>query len=214
MPVARRAFILSFAIGSSLAVAQAFSWPKRQAAHDQQTAAPVGKTVPTPLPSPTPPEPQETISGSTEEVRIPVVAFDEYGGFDPTLTVDDIMVLEDGVPQQIQSIRRMPASILLLVSTSGDANPAMRTKLTAEIALNLIAHLNPAHQISVIQYTNRTELLQDWTNDRAQLERALRTRIHSGRGSRLAPAIAQAAAALQTQPFGARHLVIVGDGVA
>jgi hypothetical protein len=41
----------------------------------------------------------------------------------------------------------------------------------------------------------------------------LRTQIHSGRGTRLIPAITRAAAELQKQPFGNRHLVIVGDGV-
>ena len=32
----------------------------------------------------------------TEEVRLPVAATDTYGHYDPTLEVDDVLVLEDG----------------------------------------------------------------------------------------------------------------------
>ena len=35
----------------------------------------------------------------TEEVRVPVFATDEEGRFDPTLERDDVLVIEDGVPQ-------------------------------------------------------------------------------------------------------------------
>jgi VWFA-related protein len=171
----------------------------------------------TPAASPTPKpvvgEPQETIRVFTEEVRLPIFAYDEYGHFDPTLGLDDILVIEDGVPQEIKSVRHVPASILLLLCTSGDANPAMRTNITRDIALNLASHLSTRDQISLFQFTSRVELLQDWTNDKALVEQALRSKLHSGRGTRLAPAIARAASELQKQPFGNRHLVIIGDGV-
>ncbi|MCA1612805.1 MAG: hypothetical protein LC800_01375 [Acidobacteria bacterium] len=41
-------------------------------------------------------------------MRIPVFARDDYGRFDPSLETDDVLVLEDGVPQQVRSIRRVP----------------------------------------------------------------------------------------------------------
>jgi hypothetical protein len=131
-------------------------------------------------------EPQETIRVFTEEVRLPIFAYDEYGHFDPTLGLDDILVIEDGVPQEIRSVQHVPASILLLLCTSGDANPAMRTNITRDIALNLASHLSARDQISLFQFTSRVELLQDWTNDKALVERALRSKLHSGRGTRLA----------------------------
>ena len=42
-----------------------------------------------PQPSPTPAKDQETVRVFTEEVRLPVVALDAYGHYDPTLELDD-----------------------------------------------------------------------------------------------------------------------------
>jgi len=182
-----------------------------------QTVTVTPRSNPTPSPSPSPAptigEPQDTIRVSTEEVRIPVFAYDDYGHFDPTLELNDILVLEDGVAQELKSLERVPGNILLLLCTSGDVNPAMRTNMTRDIALNLISHLGAGDRISLFQFTSRVELLQDWTNDKSLVERALRTHLHSGRGTRLIPAITRAAAELHKQPFGNRHVVIIGDGV-
>jgi VWFA-related protein len=178
-----------------------------------QAVTPTPPSIPKSSPTPTPGEPQDTIRVSTEEVRIPIFAYDDYGHFDPTLELDDILVLEDGVAQEVKSLERVPGNILLLLCTSGDANPAMRTNMTRDIALNLVAHLRAGDRISLIQFTSRVELLQDWTNDKSLIERALRTKLHSGRGTRVIPAITRAAIELQKQPFGNRHVVIIGDGV-
>src|SRR5687768_5795009 len=67
---------------------------------------------PSPSPSPTPAnEEQDSVKIFTEEVRLPVVAVDQFGNYDPTLELDDVLVLEDGVAQQIRSIRHLPASV-------------------------------------------------------------------------------------------------------
>jgi len=178
----------------------------------------VPTSAPSPAPVQKPVEQQETIRVLTEEVRIPIFAYDEYGHFDPTLSADDLLVLEDGVAQQVKSVQRIPASILLMLCTSGEVNQAMRTNLTRDVALQLISHLRAGDQIALYQFTSKVELLQDWTADATLVTRALGSnlrpgRIHSGRGSRLAPAVARAAAELQKQPLGNRHLVIIGDGV-
>lgn len=179
-----------------------------------QTVTPSPRSTPTSSPTPAETrEPQDTIRVSTEEVRIPIFAYDEYGHFDPTLELNDILVLEDGVAQEIKSLERVPGNILLLLCTSGDANPAMRTNMTRDIALNLVSHLRAGDRISILQFTSRVELLQDWTDDKSVVERALRKQLHSGRGTRLIPAITRAAAELRKQQFGNRHVVIVGDGV-
>ncbi|HEX3086689.1 MAG TPA: VWA domain-containing protein [Pyrinomonadaceae bacterium] len=180
-----------------------------------QGVSPTPPPVPNASPTPTPAigEPQDTIRVSTEEVRIPIFANDEYGHFDPTLELDDVLILEDGVAQEIKSLERVPGNVLLLLCTSGDANPAMRTNMTRDIALNLVSHLRAGDRISILQFTSRVELLQDWTDDKSLVEHVLRTKLHSGRGTRLIPAVTRATAELQKQPPGNRHVVIVGDGV-
>src|SRR5262245_56033316 len=102
-----------------------------------------------PKPSPTPPAPdQEPIKVFTEEVRLPVVATDQYGQFDPTLTRSDLLVQEDGVPQEIASVRRMQASILMLLGTGSGPNPAARLSTTRALALRLLHDLGPNDRVA------------------------------------------------------------------
>lgn len=150
----------------------------------------------------------------TEEVRIPVFARDEYGRFDPTLAPEDILVLEDGVPQVVRSVRRIPASVLLLLSAGGELNPAQRTNTTREAALNLVGALRAGDQVAVMQFDRKLELLQNWTADEKAVVRVLRTKLHSGTGARPSEALVEAAKLFAEQPVGNRHIVLVADGVA
>ncbi len=50
---------------------------------------------------------------------IPVVALDAYGHYDPTLVIEDVLVLEDGVAQQIRSVSHIPANVLFVLDTGG-----------------------------------------------------------------------------------------------
>ena len=163
-----------------------------------------------PKPSPTPEDDERVY---TEEVRIPVFASDEKGRFDPSVEIGDILVVEDEVPQQVKSVRRIPSSVMLLLATGGELNPAMRVSTTREVALSVVNHLKEGDQIAVLQFNNKPSVVQEWTADRAQVEHSLRSRLAFGRGSRLSQAIIRAAQFFEGQPIGNRHLVIVTDGV-
>src|SRR3954471_13924281 len=82
---------------------------------------------------------QERVKVFTEEVRLPVVAFDDYGHFDPSLEMNDVLVLEDGVQQQIRSIRHIPASVLVVLDVDNQITLAKDTKTTREIALRILS---------------------------------------------------------------------------
>src|SRR5947209_13055220 len=163
-------------------------------------------------PKPTP-TPEEAESIYTEEVRIPVFAFDEQGHFDPRLEVDDVLVVEDGVPQQVKSVRRTPASVLLVLGTGWDLDPALRANTTRDIALGVLKDLREGDRVAALQFNDRASLVQDWTLDRVQAARALKSKLSSGSGSNLSRAIKRAVEMLQTQPVGNRHLVLISDGI-
>lgn len=169
---------------------------------------------PAPTPSPTPQrEEQEPVKVFTEEVRLPVVAYDDYGHFDPSVEQNEILVLEDGVPQDIRSIRRIPANILLLIDTSGAVTLAKDIKVTREIALRLVAALRAGDQVSVMQFSDRPELLQDWTTDTQMVARVLKTKLSGTKRERLSEAMLAAVAQLKDRPAGSRHVVLITDGV-
>lgn len=165
-------------------------------------------------PRPTPkPDEEETESVYTEEVRIPVFAFDEKGNFDATLAVDDVLVVEDNVPQQVKSVRRTPASVVLLLGTGWDLDPIVRANTTSAVALSVIRNLREGDSLAVVQFNGKVDTLQGWTGDKLEAVRAVRSKLFSGEGSNLSRGIKRAVELLSERPVGNRHLVIVTDGI-
>lgn len=165
-------------------------------------------------PRPTPkPEEEETESVYTEEVRIPVFAFDEKGNFDATLAVDDVLVVEDDVPQQVKSVRRTPASVLLLLGTGWDLDPIVRANTTSAVALSVIRNLREGDSLAVVQFNGKVDTLQGWTGDKLEAVRTVRSKLVSGEGSNLSRGMKRAVEMLSERPVGNRHLVIITDGI-
>lgn len=185
------AFILAFAFSSS---------------------AQSGRPTPTPTPTPTEQEP-EPVKVYTEEVRLPVFAYDEYGHFDPSLELSDILVLEDNVQQQVRSIRRVPASILLLLDMNNQLTLAKSSATTRDIAMHLVSSLNPGDELAIMQYGDKVDFLQDWTTDKEAVRRVLKTKLYSTKNARFADAIAAASDKLKDKSAGSRHVVIITDGL-
>lgn len=169
--------------------------------------------VPSPTPTPAEREGQDSVKVFTEEVRLPILVTDEQGRFDPTLEAGDVLVLEDDVPQEVRSLRHMPANVLLLLDTSGGINPAMKTSTTRAIARSLVSRLKQGDSVAVLQAGDRVELSQPWTTDTEAVARVLKTKLSSGKRKHLSEALIQAAAQLKEAPYGNRHLVLVTDGL-
>jgi VWFA-related protein len=168
---------------------------------------------PQPPPSPTPKaQDQEPVRVFIEEVRLQIAARDLYGHYDPALELDDVLVLEDGVAQQVRSIQHLPASVLLLLDT-GSQLGLKNTNTTKEIALRVLFSLSGGNRVAVMQFADQPELLQNWTTDMAAAGKTLRTKTHSGRSSRLSEAIAMASDQFKDTPAGTRHIVLITDGV-
>jgi VWFA-related protein len=172
-----------------------------------------GQSGTRPAPSPTPkPGDQEPVRVFTEEVRLPVAATDTYGHYDPTLTIDDVLVLEDGQQQQIMSIRHLPTNVLLLLDV-GNQLGLKDTNLTRDVAMRVINSLFAGTRIAVMQFAMKPELLEPWTTDKPEIEKVLKTKMISGKSSRLPDALAAAANQFRETPPGTRHIVIISDGV-
>lgn len=171
-------------------------------------------------PSPTPPvekEQDQPVRVFTEEVRLPVVAFDSYGHYDPTLQLEDVLVLEDGVIQQLRSLRHLPANVLFVLDTGGEGTGlggrTKSTSLTRQVASDLIAKLQNGTSIAVMQSGNTSEMLQPWTTDKAAVLNTLKNKLISTKRSRISDSIANAAQQLKDRPEGSRHVVMITDGV-
>lgn len=158
-------------------------------------------------------EAQDEVKITVEEVRIPVAAYDGSGRFDPTLRADDLLVREDGVAQQIKGVYRVPAYVMLLLDTGGEANLAKDVRLTREVAVRLASSLRPGDRVAVMQVNNRVELLSDWTADGASVVETLRSKLLPGKRTLLAESVVAAVERFRATPAGNRHLVLISDGL-
>lgn len=181
----------------------------------QEPAKP--QASPQPSPTPAKDKDQETVRVFTEEVRLPVVALDAYGHYDPTLELDDVLVLEDGVIQQLRSVTHIPAHVLFLLDTGGDQSGmdgvSKSTSLTRQVASQLVAKLHNGSSIAVMQSGNTAEMVQPWTTDKEAVLKTLKNKLISTRRSRISEAMASASEQLKDRPEGARHVVMITDGV-
>jgi VWFA-related protein len=172
------------------------------------------QSTPTPMP---PTEQEEPVKVFTEEVRLPVVAVDQYGHYDPAVVPDDILILEDGVAQQIRSVRHIPANVVLVLDTGGELSGlggrSKKTSLTRDVAGELVNQLSASAWLATIQFNNSVEMLQSWTRDRPSTLKILKTKLSSGKRARFAEAVAAAAQLLKDRPEGSRHVVLITDGV-
>lgn len=171
-------------------------------------------------PSATPPvekEQEPPVRTFTEEVRLPVIALDAYGHYDPTLELDDVLVLEDGVAQQLRSLRHIPANVLFVLDTGGESTGlggmSKSSALTRRVASELVKRLQDGTSVAVMQAGNSAEILQPWTTDKEAVLKTLKTKLTSTKRSRISEALVKASQELKDRPEGSRHVVMITDGV-
>src|ERR1041385_6419464 len=89
------------------------------------------------------------------------------------LAREDFVIAEDGVTQSIThfSQDRLPLSVLLLIDRGGCLDPFGDTVRHA--AYSALAELKPADEIGVMTYHDTAELRQEFTTNRADVNRAL-----------------------------------------
>lgn len=170
----------------------------------------------------------------TNEVRLPLRAFDPVGRRVTDLTAKDVLVIEDGAACQVTSLKHEPANIMIVLDLSsalgifksrledketreklfeGPNYTAVPRPIAREFAEIVLRRLTPRNQIAIIQYADRVEMLQDWTRSRDEAIRNLRAGFRVGLKARFYDALALAAARLQSAPAGRRVLVLVTDGL-
>ncbi|HEY8559359.1 MAG TPA: hypothetical protein VIL74_03065 [Pyrinomonadaceae bacterium] len=149
----------------------------------------------------------------TEEVHLNVTAQTANGGFVPNLTPDDLLIVEEGAPQKIESMKKVPASVLLVLDTGGDLNFAKSlgwTRLTAKL---LVEKISPDNALAVLQSYNKIETVVDWTRDRAAVQDGLDRKLFSGNRSRFSDSVRAAIELFAARPLENRYLVFIGDAL-
>jgi Ca-activated chloride channel homolog len=156
--------------------------------------------------------PGDVISVNTTEVMIPVTVRDASGRLVSELTRNDFRVFENESQQPLSdlALRQVPVDVVLMV----DASSSVATNLDdfRRAAIGFADRLAKEDRLSLIKFDDRIELLQDWTQSRFQLRRAL-GRIEPGMFTRFNDALLLAS----QEQFGAtksrRAVIVLSDGI-
>ena len=106
-------------------------------------------------------------------VSLNVTVTDVMGRFVRGLTQDAFVVYEDGVHQELRFFNRgqTPIALALLIDTSASMDEEMTT--AQEAAIGFSRRLRPEDLAEIIDFDNRVDILQGFTNDVELLERAI-----------------------------------------
>ena len=116
-------------------------------------------------------------SSETNVVSVDVAVLDDQGRFIPKIPQGNFMVLEDGVPQQIQSfgVSQAPMTVALLIEFNARFQQYWSETWyqTLSAAYGFAETLRPEDWVAVIAYDLRPEILSDFTKDRRETYQAL-----------------------------------------
>jgi len=171
-------------------------------------------------PKPTPPateQGQERLEVNVRRVRLPITVIDKKGQFVSGLSQNDFLVLEDRVPQQIDSFtseenNRLPLYVAVLMDTS--PSTAGKLKFEQESAMNFIQTVVRPRKDRVLfaTFDDQVTLRQDFTDRLELLDRAVFSVKKTGEKTALYDAIWQFCDEKMRSAQGRRALVLITDG--
>ena len=183
------------------------------------TAFSVSAQKPKASPSPTPPTetPQGIEKIAIRRVRLPITVTDKKGNFIPGLTKNDFTVLEDRVPQSIETFsddlaQTTPLYVAVLMDTSGST--AGKLKFQQESAMNFIQTVVKPRKDRVLfaTFDDEINLMQDFTDKLDLLDKAVYSVKKIGTHTALFDAIWQFCDEKMRSVPGRRVLLVVSDG--
>jgi Mg-chelatase subunit ChlD len=163
-------------------------------------------------PTPTPSDDQvEKVF--TEEIRLNISALDNSGKFAPDVKKEDLVISEDGRLHQADSLRSVPANVLILLDTGGEERRIKGMEATRRVAKSLLDSLKKEDSVAVMEYNDKVNVLAEWTTNKEQLQDVLDRKLGFGKRSCYVEALETARKFMERAPQENRHIVIVTDGI-
>jgi Mg-chelatase subunit ChlD len=166
-----------------------------------------GRVQPTPTPTPD----DEPLRIDTEEIKLNILATDANGKYLDDVKDTDIVITDNNILHQPSSIRRMPATVLIVMDTGGELRFRKSLDQTRETAAAVVAALGNEDNIAIMQYSDKAEVVEGWTTSKDAIMAAI-GRTKFGRRSAFVEAIEAATTYLTESPKDNRHLVLITDG--
>lgn len=177
----------------------------------------VAAQKPKPSPTPIPEDPQGTVKVAIRRVRLPITVTDKKGQFVPGLKQNDFIILEDKVPQTIETFsddlsQTTPLYVAVLMDTS--PSTAGKLKFQQESAMNFIQTVVKPRKDRVLfgTFDDQINLLQDFTDKLDLLDKAVYSVKKMGTQTAMFDAIWQFCDEKMRSVPGRRVLLLVTDG--
>lgn len=206
-PATRRILSILLVIAVALTISFGQSKPT------PQNPSPPKPVLPAPQPEKIPDEPQDldTLKTDTDLVTVPVIASDRNGVYITDLRKEEFAIAEDGVPQEIAFFGKVaaPFHVVLMLDTSSSTQDKLR--LIQQAAYAFVEQLQPADRVKVISFDDQVKDLNEFTNNRETLRRAI-DGTRSGQGTKVYDAVELALDTIR-RIKGRKAIVIFTDGV-
>lgn len=170
-----------------------------------------------PSPTPTSENPQGIEKIAIRRVRLPITVTDKKGNFVPGLTKGDFTILEDKIPQTIETFsddlsQTTPLYVAVLMDTSGST--AGKLKFQQEASMNFISTVVKPRKDRVLfaTFDDEINLMQDFTDKLDLLDKAVYNVKKIGTHTALFDAIWQFCDEKMRSVPGRRVLLVVTDG--
>jgi Ca-activated chloride channel family protein len=159
----------------------------------------------------------QVFRGGADVVVLNVTATDAENRFITGLDRGNFQILEDGVLQDITEFAReqQPIALSLLLDTSTSMDKKL--PIAQEAAVGFAKRLGPKDVAQVITFDTRPDVVQDFTGDKAALEKAIR-RTQTGGSTALYNALYVALSALKqvraesAEALRRQAIVVLSDG--
>lgn len=114
------------------------------------------------------------------QVRLTVTVTDASRAYVQNLEQNDFVVSEDGVEQELTFFSKAPPPIDLVLLIDSSASMQRNLRVAQEAGAGLVKRLKPHDLAQIVGFASRVFVLQPFTNDAADLERAIRRTTASG----------------------------------
>lgn len=171
-----------------------------------------GSGQPTATPTPTVTDENEVIKVETNLVSMPVSVLDRDGRFISGLRQNDFKIFENGLEQKVEYFQSVeqPFTVVLLI----DVSPSTQFRIDEiqQAAITFVDQLRPSDRVMVIAFDERVHVLSPVTNNRYQLQNAIR-QAEFGDGTGLYEAVDYVINQQLRQIQGRKAVVLFTDGV-
>jgi Ca-activated chloride channel homolog len=155
----------------------------------------------------------EEIKVNTSLVDITASVFGKDGKFVTGLSMDDFIILENGVEQQVEYFANtdQPFTVILLLDLSGSMELNIESIKSA--SLLFLDGLKPADRIAGIVFDQDIRILNSNMRDRETLKREIKALTGARKGTFLYPVVEAVSGRIMKKISGRKALVLFTDGI-